>query len=147
MTDQTPPTDRPLTAGDVPLLREGDLVAPVSDLTDYRGGKLLARVPVPVLNVSSDGYIRVTDPERGHHSYAFTFVSRPATSAASERERLARAVYAKRPSWMIHPDNRALTWEEAAEDAPDRVACIYRDVDAILAALSAPFREPKGFQR
>lgn len=60
----------------------------------------------------------------------------PATPAGGElREKAARAVYAKRPASLLHPEERDLTWEEAQTEVPGRIATIYSDVDAILAAL------------
>ena len=70
---QTPPTDRPLTAGDVPLLRKGDVLT-------YGAYSIVVESPgVTVKSIEIAVY-------RGE---LFTFVSRPETPAASEGEGLA----------------------------------------------------------
>ena len=72
---QTPPTDRPLTAGDVPLLREGYVIQ-----CRDRGQTKTHEVR----SISSAlGGIYV-DGGGMYAPYLCTFVSRPATSAASE---------------------------------------------------------------
>ena len=89
MTDQTPPTDRPLTAGDVPLLREGDVLRVVEAGSFLLGRGLVDGGPAIVRSVDPP-YVDVYGPkERSHNRPSrFTFVSRPATSAASEVEGL-----------------------------------------------------------
>lgn len=59
----------------------------------------------------------------------------PSQQAGTEgsREIAARAVYAARPVRYLHPEERDITWDEAQTECPDRIATIYRDVDAILA--------------
>ena len=67
MTPQTPPTDRPLTAGDFPLLREGD------QLRIDTGGALHT-----YSHAKQSGKVIATD--RGYYApFRFTFVFRPAS--------------------------------------------------------------------
>ena len=85
-TPQTPPTDRPLTAGDVPLLREGDVLrcinphsAEIHKLgTQYVFEELTGNKP------GGGNDIRLQGSRLSTWSGIFAFVSRPATSAASE---------------------------------------------------------------
>jgi len=90
-TPQTPPTDRPLTAGDVPLLREGDVLRCTNPHTrahlegeEYAFGKRTHNAP------GSGNDIVMKGDRHGTWSGIFTFVSRPATSAASEGETIER---------------------------------------------------------
>jgi hypothetical protein len=82
MTPQTPPTDRPLTAGDVPLLREGDVL----DVRSY-GNEMKRAV---LIRASAGDCLRVHEEGQAGPNvwgiHRFSFVSRPATSAASEGE-------------------------------------------------------------
>ena len=73
MTD-TPPTDRPLTAGDVPMLREGDVIK-----HDRGPTGTVSRITGSHIFMAREGL-----PDIGDFHSGFTFVSRPATSAASE---------------------------------------------------------------
>lgn len=73
MTPQTPPTDRPLTAGDVPLLREGDLIKGPNGKT-YRFEEW-----------GDGGFLTFIDePYDGFLATLCNFLACPATSAASE---------------------------------------------------------------
>ena len=82
-----PPTDRPLTAGDVPLLREGDVLRCTNPHTraHLEGQEWIFKKRTH--NAPGQGNDIVL---KGGHlstwSGIFTFVSRPATSAASEGE-------------------------------------------------------------
>jgi len=73
-------------------------------------------------------------PER----LAEVMASRTSQQAGTEgaREIAARAVYASRPARWLYPEERNISWDEAQTECPDRIATIYRDVDAILTALS-----------
>lgn len=89
----TPPTDRPLTAGDVPLLRKGDVlrvVVAAARNEEWDGVKQPAiGEEVVFIKPSGSGGVSnciVTsfDPTFGYRPGRFTFIRRPATSAASD---------------------------------------------------------------
>ncbi len=71
MTPQTPPTDRPLTAGDVPLLREGDVLRCAEGQ-----GRCAALITDEYITLNIEGRLFSRVPPH------FTFVSRPTTSDA-----------------------------------------------------------------
>jgi hypothetical protein len=131
MTDQTPPTDRPLTAGDVPLLREGDVLV-YTGLTTWE----------TFLGLAPDGevyagelLVKDTDGRKGiNPASCFTFVSRPATSAASEVEGV-----------LLSASDRACYEYPGVDEGPLRVAFVagveaYSDPSMQAMARSAEFR-------
>lgn len=136
----TPPTDRPLTAGDVPLLREGDVLRDSAGRTctfDHmvRDDYLLARIGEGSSSGAGIG--------------AFTFVSRPATSAASEGEAmrlvpdrvLTDAIY-----WMARGYERVhsmprVSDTELANKIEGAKAALGRARDAALASPPVSERE------
>lgn len=75
---QTPPTDRPLTAGDVHLLREGDVLKCTSP-----GGSLDEGQEFTFVRTAPRELGRIYLLDRDYHPFLcdrFTFVSRPAAS-------------------------------------------------------------------
>ena len=104
-----PPTDRPLTAGDVPLLREGDLlrvVVAAARNEEWDGVKQPAiGEEVVFIKPSGSGGVSnciVTsfDPAFGYRPGRFTFVSRPASEGEGKATGwLRKAVLHLLPRW------------------------------------------------
>ena len=70
MTPQTPPTDRPLTAGDVPLLREGDVLRIVP-------GRIGAGELRTFLRAWGEEIVEVEDTDESYCPDCYNFISRP----------------------------------------------------------------------
>lgn len=148
MSPQTPPTDRPLTAGDVPLLREGDLLR-------ARNGKLLSYAYTDKKGWAfCDGFGPPIDRD-AHTLESFTFVSRPATSAASEGEDKANHdCLAKRrpgePMFILlgrDPDAHTIVqlWADrrlAAGGDPDHCRMGYDTAERMAAYAKDPANKP-----
>lgn len=140
------PTDRPLTAGDVPLLREGDVLKVVR-ADAYMSKRAVNNGDLATFHASEEEptlgiFISIKElPGAGMYPSRFTFVARPATSVASEGE-------GDEP-WGWNREvctgcSASLTIEEiksrgCVSCCPDRRMVKVRDlVDAYEAALASP---------
>ena len=136
MTPQTPPTDRPLTAGDVPLLREGDVLRIVP-------GRIGAGELRTFLRAWGEEIVEVEDTDESYCPDCYNFISRPVKGV----EPVAyRWMWPGTNEWHyadynLHPDAETVQPLYAALASPP-VSERERELEGALANLLGAFDTP-----